>query len=277
MTEQIRKLKTVYAICLSALTVIVGGLFISQVWSIFFSAEKSPFTYATIGEKFLQIMIPVCLWIIAVIGGGVLSMLYPSEKEKAKGYVSPRLTLERLESRLPANEGGMSLTKRIKTFEIVVWSVAALAIVAGLVAIVSVLLDPAYVPLFNGEFFTSHGGAADRLVRSSVYVGICTVVVLTAIFLDEILVKKKTEIVKQQLAENAKQGIKPSKAEKKRTLYEKLLERYPIFRSKWWKQGLQIGICALGIALFVVGIVNGGMADVFEKARNICTQCIGLG
>jgi len=27
----------------------------------------------------------------------------------------------------------------------------------------------------------------------------------------------------------------------------------------------------------VVGIVNGGMADVLTKAVNLCKQCIGLG
>ena len=31
------------------------------------------------------------------------------------------------------------------------------------------------------------------------------------------------------------------------------------------------------VALIVAGILNGGMRDVLYKAKNICTECIGLG
>ncbi|MBO4940102.1 MAG: thioredoxin [Clostridia bacterium] len=39
----------------------------------------------------------------------------------------------------------------------------------------------------------------------------------------------------------------------------------------------RIALAAVGVVLVVVGIFNGGMADVLEKAVQICTQCIGLG
>ncbi|MBR3927900.1 MAG: hypothetical protein IKJ65_02725 [Clostridia bacterium] len=35
-----------------------------------------------------------------------------------------------------------------------------------------------------------------------------------------------------------------------------------------------LSVCAV---LIVLGIVNGGLRDVFVKAVNICTECIGLG
>ncbi|MBR2329934.1 MAG: thioredoxin [Clostridia bacterium] len=45
----------------------------------------------------------------------------------------------------------------------------------------------------------------------------------------------------------------------------------------WFKRSIQIvlGVCA--VVLIVIGIGNGGMADVLAKAVKICTQCIGLG
>ncbi len=278
MTERtLRKWKTVYGICLAGLTVLVGLLFILQVWAIFFSAEKSPFTYAIIGEKLMQILAPVLIWVLGVIGGGVLAVLHPDEKEKLKGYVSPRVALARLKGRLPADKGGMALLKRTKVLCILVWSMAGLACVAAATAILSILFDQTYAPVLKGEFFTGHGAAADRLVNCSIYLVSCTLTCIMAVFADDVLVKKETAFVKAQIAENVKQGIKPVKAEKKATVYEIILEKYPVFRSKWWKQGLQIGLCAVGIVLFVIGIANGGMSDIFEKARNICTQCIGLG
>ena len=41
--------------------------------------------------------------------------------------------------------------------------------------------------------------------------------------------------------------------------------------------GLRGVILAVGIVLIVLGILNGGMADVLGKAIRICTECIGLG
>ena len=36
-------------------------------------------------------------------------------------------------------------------------------------------------------------------------------------------------------------------------------------------------ILMLAVVFIIVGIVNGGMADVLGKAVRICTECIGLG
>ena len=34
---------------------------------------------------------------------------------------------------------------------------------------------------------------------------------------------------------------------------------------------------SLLLALIAAGIANGGLRDVLYKAKNICTECIGLG
>ena len=39
----------------------------------------------------------------------------------------------------------------------------------------------------------------------------------------------------------------------------------------------RICLLVLGVAFIIWGILNGGMHDVFVKAINICTECIGLG
>ena len=40
---------------------------------------------------------------------------------------------------------------------------------------------------------------------------------------------------------------------------------------------VRIAILVVALGLIVAGICNNGMADVFAKAINICTECIGLG
>ena len=39
----------------------------------------------------------------------------------------------------------------------------------------------------------------------------------------------------------------------------------------------RIAMLVMGIVFMLWGVLNGGMYDVFVKAINICTECIGLG
>jgi hypothetical protein len=40
---------------------------------------------------------------------------------------------------------------------------------------------------------------------------------------------------------------------------------------------VRCAVLALAIGFIALGIFNGGMKDVFDKAVAICTECIGLG
>ena len=40
---------------------------------------------------------------------------------------------------------------------------------------------------------------------------------------------------------------------------------------------LRILLLASAAAMIIIGVLNGGMRDVFVKAVNICSECIGLG
>ena len=41
--------------------------------------------------------------------------------------------------------------------------------------------------------------------------------------------------------------------------------------------GVRVLVIALALVFIIMGIANGGMADVLSKAVKICTECIGLG
>jgi len=43
------------------------------------------------------------------------------------------------------------------------------------------------------------------------------------------------------------------------------------------KNIFRILLLATAVCFMVLGVLNGGMRDVFVKAVNICTECIGLG
>lgn len=40
---------------------------------------------------------------------------------------------------------------------------------------------------------------------------------------------------------------------------------------------VRVGLIVLAVVFIVLGVVNGGLYDVWVKAVNICTECIGLG
>lgn len=43
------------------------------------------------------------------------------------------------------------------------------------------------------------------------------------------------------------------------------------------RRALRAALWIVALALIVAGIANGGLRDVLYKAKNICTECIGLG
>lgn len=43
------------------------------------------------------------------------------------------------------------------------------------------------------------------------------------------------------------------------------------------KTALWAVLAAAAVLLIVLGVLNGGMQDVFVKAAKICSECIGLG
>ncbi|MBR1821181.1 MAG: hypothetical protein IJ769_06110 [Clostridia bacterium] len=51
------------------------------------------------------------------------------------------------------------------------------------------------------------------------------------------------------------------------------------FQNSYWHKAraIRIALWILTAILIACGIANGGMRDVLYKAKNICTECIGLG
>ncbi len=56
-----------------------------------------------------------------------------------------------------------------------------------------------------------------------------------------------------------------------------LANRTDIDWNKWILWGVRAVIAVIAVVFIIIGIVNGGMADVLSKAIRICTECIGLG
>ena len=90
---------------------------------------------------------------------------------------------------------------------------------------------------------------------------------ITAAFFREASVLRELALIKTVKASLGREGLRMEEGHVKKSLSDR---PYPL----WILRG---GIAVVAILLIVLGVCNGGMADVLGKAIRICTECIGLG
>lgn len=287
--EKCRKIRRIYEIFVALWTGLVGALFIAQVWSIYGSAESEPYTTEIIRKKFSQISVFVWIWLIAVLLGGVGSLLFPEEKPRLKAYISPQKTLLRLKGLLPEYGEHWTALYRRQRIRCVVYAVVGVFCALALALCGTWLLQKNYVPVRDSAFFQEGDGVSDRLLRMLPWALLAVAAVAATAVYRSISLQKDCAYVKAQIAASKRQtnteayaaapeekgaqrakrfyAMEKAHAEKKKT--RRANERLAAITR------IVLGVCA--IALIVVGVANGGMTDVFDKAVKICTQCIGLG
>ena len=292
-----QRIKSIYNAAFALYTVVVGVLFIVQVWSIYFSAENAPFSVASISAAFKQIQWFVWEWIVLLAISVGLNIAIPSEKAKGK-YKDYATQLAKLKSRLPDDGKFVPNTGKLRLVRLIVWAAALLtAAVAIGVSIYNVL--GGYTPSFQAEIFAEHNGAAERLLVSLPWIAGALLLCVGAALCEHFTQGKEIGVIKNFIAQESKSKKDGNasvfqdelRACGKLDGYEKACAQAQRRRDKqktangeanknrtdkivWIVRGV---LACVGIAFVIVGICNGGMADVFEKARNICTQCIGLG
>lgn len=268
-----RRIRFVYGIVMSVFTVVIGALFILQLLRIYYSGPDKPYSYELVSKRLGEILVPVCLWVAAVIGGAVIWAIFPEEK-KLTAAVDEKATLEKLKKRLPDADGEhasemQAIQKSAKSRKLVRCVCVGLCVLSAIVC-AAYLLDFSHFPVEdNGSKVTKEvlqmaGAVLPWLIA-------CFAFCIAATLYEGKMIKKETAIVKQLIAENAKKGVvvKPSK-EEKQTKEKGIRSEKIIFFAR-------IALLCCGVALVIVGICNGGMKDVFAKAIKICTECIGLG
>ncbi len=269
MTERKHTPRRIYGIFFGAYSAFVGLLLIIQVWGIYALGNKS-FTVENISNAFSRIAVPVLIWVAAFVGVVVLAFVFPEENTPVLPSVELRSTLAKLSRRLPETDITADM-KRQSSRRVLVWSVC-LAVCLVCVTVAAIYLLGAYTPVAKEGFFASHE-EAERLVRALPWIFAALGAGIAAVYLNASLYKTEISLVKTTIAENAKKGVRAAAREEKRSICDKL----PFLRSKWFLLGVRIAVGVLAVVFIILGVNNGGMADVLAKAVKICTQCIGLG
>ncbi len=172
MAKKGGKLRTVYGVFFALLTLFVGGLFIMQAWSIYRSAEKSPYSAESISKHFQEIAIPVWVWLGGLVLTIFLALLFPSEKPRVKATADEKKTLARVKAKLPTEgeifERAYTVSKRKRSFRVFVWTFTSIFMLAAAVLCALTLLDIYYQPIMQGAFFQKHRALADRVFQVAV-------------------------------------------------------------------------------------------------------------
>ena len=267
-------IKLVLSIITAAWSVFTGVLFIIQTWRIF-ALGAQPFTPENISAKFTEIAIPTFVWLALVLASLVVSLVLPDGKTKPVAFfMSAKSTLNRLQARMPSMENTPTENeKKIiswKVYDCISWCVCAVLGLLCLCVAVAYVVG-GFEPIAKQGFFAQHV-SAELLLRALPWVFGALGTGVFAVYFHAFTQNKRIALMKTVIAEQIKKGNKvQAQAQKTKESI------FPFTKSVWFLPVVRGVVGALAITLIIVGICNGGMTDVFNKAVRICTQCIGLG
>lgn len=259
------RIHLIYGILLSVLILTVGVCFALSCISIYQSGA-SPFTRESISTHFARIAIPTYICIAGVIGGAVLSLVLPVDGGKVKSRRDPEAALSKLAARLDLSGCDETVAGSIRKER--KWRRAVTVI---LWVLAGITLLPALMWCVNPAHFSIEDLNTD-IKTAALFILPCAAVSLGLLTGERLLrhasVARETATVKAALAAVKGTGKPAEKAnaDKKNWVSDP--------RFVW---GVRGAILAVGIVFIVLGVRNGGMADVLGKAIRICTECIGLG
>jgi hypothetical protein len=259
-------------IAISAMLVILGILFICSCYSIYKSGA-SPFTRESIGEAFARIAIPTYVTVSLVIIGAAVNVLIPKDEPKLRGKRTLKLLVDGLAKKVDIDsldsEIKAKIEKERKSREVLLNVRATLLAVAAILPLF-VLIDPTRFPAESGRYNAEilHG----MLLYLAFLAPVAIFEVVWVIYSDKSLAREN-EALKEAIKAN---GVSDKETEEHNCLMCRT-KKYFEKNSKPVILGVRIALLGCAILLIVLGVINGGMADVLNKAIKICTECIGLG
>ena len=272
----IKRIHLAYGIVLSLLVITLGILLIASCLDIYHSGPR-PFSVESVSEHFAGIALPFYLCLIWALGGFVLALALPIEKSRLKATASPQDTLRRLSAKLDAAHQTESI-RRERTLRLVLIGINAALYLIGATLSLIYLLNRANFPAQNANAEILNGALAvgiNLALPFALSIALC--------FINKASVKREIMYVKQEMVKQSHEKIE-------KAIQDEVVEQGNIslasvtkeksFFVKREKEILLVVRCAvlvIGLVFVIVGMVNGGMADVVQKAIKICTECIGLG
>lgn len=254
------KFGRILAIATAVCVILTGILFIVCCAHLYFTGGDEPYSRERVGEYLLVTAVPSGITILLVIGGLILAAV----SGKSKDETTKRTNIELLESfskRYDAAsfEGDvkndiLKLRKNRNLFKYIAYSFSAAVFLL-------VLVYMCFFAKFTTESLNSDiiAALAFALPMSAVALGIH----IPRLYVAESSASKELDMMRAYVKENNVPVVKKSEPKAKKKVSLALIARCVVIIA--------------AVVFIVLGITNGGMSDVWGKAVNICTECIGLG
>lgn len=248
---QIKRLRTIYHVLVSAAIVVAGICLIVACVGIYQTGDH-PFSREVVAAAFSRIAVPVYVCLGLVIVGFVLHLLLPEEAQK----LTPDLTvpmLQRLQAQADLSQAEPAVVTAVQREQTSRRLHRVITLVLTAIGGAVFL----WYALQGGSFHQSeiNGSMIRAMLVLLPCMGIPFGYGVFAAYYSHRSMKREIDLLKPT--------PKTSAATPKGRF-----------------DGVFIARCAvlvLGIVLLVWGALENGAADVLTKAINICTECIGLG
>ena len=259
MSDSIKKrVRLLYGIMLSVMLTVTGVLLMMACVNVYRIGDR-PFTPDNISAEFSKIAVVVWITVAMVVIGIILALVMPEEKAKLRATINKKTVLDRLSRRIDTEALPTEVKEKLETekwlcksLRIEAIELIALLAIAGLVY----ALNPAN---FSADYNASVIAACTLILPLSFFgIGIATAYLI----IESASLDRRIALVKSAMAAGSKAADN--------AVCEKRLR-------PWLAIGIRIAVAVVAIVFIILGIFNGGMADVLSKAINICTECIGLG
>ena len=275
MEKQLR-LKKIIALVTSILIIVTGLSLIFICVHIYKTEGSTPFSRETVGKHLVFAIPQAVLTIAGIITGIVFEFKYPADEQKKKGAQNEYVTLKRQRALVLKNNPEYLLDELVLSQSHFRISLRILySIICIILSIVGIIVTA------NAKRYT-----LDDINNSvAVMASVALIMFLTCASLGFVCslslrdsASRETKRLKN-LFLNKEEFIEEK--EDKKVVF--LSQKYNICKSFFAKHSkiilivLRGIVAAISIMFIIVGIFNGGMADVLGKAVKICTECIGLG
>ena len=271
-----RRIHSIYGGILAALVLITAASFAVACYALYQTGGDDPFTYERIGAAFAKICVPIVLCLLGIIGGVIVNCRFPIPNKSPKAEPNARVLLKRMERKLdgcPCSEKtfhSIQAERRLRKICYAAAAVACLAAIAvcvfGAVTVLANRIAEVKTSL-GSEHQTPYIKAAALVVFPSSLIALGAI--LASVLIADRSIVRELALVKSALAEQPGGTVCFTA---NRTPLAPTAQKRPTV--KWI---VRIALLCVGVLFVVLGILNGGMADVLGKAIRICTECIGLG
>ncbi len=265
------KLRLTFSILATALTLIVGALFIGEIANVYYGGLSAGVEHIynpdALRQNLIAPFVALFLWIAVEIAAYVAFEIYPYSSP-SKVRPDPARTLARVERRMPAHGSSFEFIKaregikQCRASRAAVWAAALAICVAGGIYALVFLLDGAH---FKPE--NMHENAMDLVRHVISWTAASIIALMAAGDLELYFVKREANFAKIAIKTGDRDTIPVPRREQKLSRKARLVAL--------WSVRAAVGVIA--VSFIIVGAINGGANDVLVKAINICTECIGLG